>query len=158
MKRFSILQVNCEGCGVLQDPKSWSGTCTTCGRDSFQVEIERSASGWESMDFQEFLAITFGHSNETYGDPYWSTQSFLECGGVLGDEIAEFCSATIEARRKMYIAWKRRDLEASLASGQKICRRCLSIFKAYKNEWNGQGFCSRSCWKAASKAKRALKK
>ena len=88
---------------------------------------------------------------------YWRTQSFLQCGGVSGEEIEEFRSAPMESRRKMYVTWKRRELEATMTSDRRVCERCRVIYKVYENRWNQSGFCSQACSNAAVKAKRSSK-
>jgi hypothetical protein len=83
----------------------------------------------------------------------WSTESLLECEDISGEEITRFCGVSIDERRQMYVAWKRRDLEASLAPSERVCERCRVIYTVYANDWNRRGFCSRSCEGAASKSK-----
>lgn len=151
-KRFSIIQVCCEGCGKLQNPRSWTGLCPGCQAASFRVEIERSASGWQPYSLEEYLAGPRGSNGPS--DPYWKTLSFLMCGGVSGDEITQFCAAPIDTRRTLYIAWKRRELEATLTPDHRICERCRVIYKIYENPWNRLGYCSRSCSHAALKSKK----
>ena|SRR5437762_8063754 len=158
MKRFSLLRVRCESCGQVQGPEGWAGRCVGCGRASFRVVIERAASGWEPFDLDDFMPRP-GYA-ALLNDPaerYWRTQSFLQCGGVSGEEVVEFRSAPIEVRRRMYVRWKRRELEATLTPEQKVCRRCDVIFKAHENEWNRSGFCSRSCHGVSVKSGKAGK-
>jgi hypothetical protein len=152
--RFSIIKVNCEGCGKLQDPAGWSGHCPGCGHSSFRVEIERAASGWEGSNVVDFIPGSYGDLLEdASSDLHWSTQSFLECRGVAGDEIAAFRPAPIELRRRMYVDWKRRELTATRRPDRGICGRCRVIFTIYENEWNRSGFCSRTCLSSASKTR-----
>jgi hypothetical protein len=155
MRRFSIIEVNCEGCRKPQNPDGWSGHCPGCGRGSFHVEIERAASGWESLALEDFMPKP-GYAallDDDASQRYWRTQSFLECAGVSGEEVDNFRSAPVELRRKMYVGWKRRELEARLTPDQRVCGRCGVIFRAFGNAWNRSGYCSRACKSAASKSK-----
>jgi hypothetical protein len=152
MRRFEIVRVSCGGCREVQNPKGWTGACTTCGRDRFRVVIERAASGLESLELEDFIR---GASSDGPADPYWHTESFLQCSGISGVEIAEFCGAPIEERHRMYVSWKRRELESTLTPDQAVCGRCGVIFKIYDNAWNRSGYCSRSCGTAAAKSTRA---
>jgi len=99
-----------------------------------------------------------GLMNDGGGEPYWRTQSFLQCGGVSGEEIEEFRSSAMEPRRQMYVAWKRRELEATMTPDRQVCKRCRVIYKVYENRWNPSGFCSQACGNAATKAKRVPKR
>jgi len=160
MKRFSVLRVKCESCRELQEPKDWAGRCPGCGSDMFHVLIERAASGWESYDVSDLMPGPVGAAGLVSGggaEPYWRTQSFLQCGGVLGEEILEFRSEPMESRRRMYVGWKRRELEATMTPDRRVCERCRVIYKVYENRWNQAGFCSQACGNAAAKAKRATK-
>jgi hypothetical protein len=161
MRRFSLLRVKCESCRQPQEPKDWTGFCPDCGGTSFHVVIERAASGWESFELTDFLPGPTGAegllSDGGGREPYWSTQSFLQCAGVGGEDLMDFRSAPIELRRRMYIEWKRRELETTMPPGRRVCERCRVIYKIYDNRWNQSGFCSQSCSKAAGKAKKASK-
>jgi hypothetical protein len=156
MKRFSLVKVTCESCGKEQAPRRWAGVCTSCEGASFVVEVERAASGWEAFDLEDFLPRPGPTAllDDGPSDLYWRTQSFLECRGVAGREVAAFTMATIEAGRKMYIEWKRRELEGAMSPNQRVCERCRVIFTSYRNKWNLAGFCSRSCAAAAIKSQR----
>jgi hypothetical protein len=131
--------------------------CVGCNRGSFQVELERVASGWESFDLDDFKAILGAAPYPLPRNPFWRSKSFLACSRVSGDEILKFCSMSEAPRRRMYIAWKRRELEATLPSWQGVCKRCQVIYKVYKNDWNRREFCSRSCGAAASRSKKVAK-
>ena len=121
MRWFEIVRVSCEGCGKLQDPDRWPGRCPGCARARFRAEIDRSASGLEAFELVDFIR---GTSSDGPGNPCWRTQTFLTCSGVSGDEIAEFCGAGMDERRRMYVAWKRRELEAALTPDRAACGRC----------------------------------
>jgi len=131
--------------------------CQACKGASFSMEIERSASGWESYDLDDFIPRPgiVALLDDGPSERYWRTQSFLKCKGVSGEEIAAFCAAPIEARRALYVAWKRRELEAALNHDQRVCGRCRVIYTIYRNAWNRSGYCSRSCAAAASKSRSA---
>ena len=158
MRRFSILRVKCESCRKLQEPKGWAGRCPGCSSASFRVVIERAASGWESFDLEDFMPRPeYAALLDDPAERYWRTRSFLQCGGVSGEEIEEFRSAPMETRRRMYVTWKRRELEATMTSDRRVCERCRVIYKVYENRWNQSGYCSQSCGNAAAKAKRVSK-
>jgi hypothetical protein len=159
MRRFSLLRVKCESCKAQQEPKGWAGRCPHCRGESFRVVIERAASGWEPFGLEDFLSRPGPAA--LLDDPmehYWRTESYLQCGGVLGEELVEFRSAPIESRRRMYVEWKRRQLEADLTPDQRICERCRVIYKVFENRWNQSGFCSQACRNAAARAKRVSKR
>ena len=81
------------------------------------------------------------------------THSILNCDDVSGAEIVGFVRAPTEERRRLYVSWKRREIEASLAEGQRVCERCRVVFKIYDNEWNRAGLCSKSCHAAFMKSR-----
>lgn len=154
MRRFEIIGVTCERCREVQKPEGWTGICRTCRRDRFRVVIERAASGFESYELADFIR---GTGSDGPAEPFWHSQSCLKCAGVWGDEIAAFCGASIDARRRLYVAWKRRELESSMSPEQAVCGRCGVIFKVYDNDWNRAGHCSRACGHAAAKSRNAAR-
>ena len=84
---------------------------------------------------------------------YFRTDSLLECDGVRRTEIIEFLAAAVEERRRMYIAWKRREVENNLRADQRICARCKVSYRLYANAWNKAGCCSKACDQAHRKSR-----
>lgn len=158
MKRFRITGSACEECGGAQELKRWRGACPACGGRRFRVEIERSAWGLESFEWVDLIPRpALGRYLRDPVEPFWRTQSFLTCSGVSGAEIAAFLSAPMEARRSQYVGWKRRELEAGLTKRRRVCARCRVVYTIYRNAWNSEGYCSRTCRSAAARADKNAK-
>jgi len=83
---------------------------------------------------------------------HFRTHSFLRCEGVSGDELVAFLAAPIDVRRRMYVAWKRREVESGLDADHLICERCRVSFRVYANAWNKAGRCSKACHQAQMKS------
>jgi hypothetical protein len=86
--------------------------------------------------------------------PYFRTDAFLDCKAVSREGIAGFLDAPLEERIRLYVSWKRQELEASLPADHRICPRCHVEFKVYDNDWGRAGFCSHACHQAAMKSGR----
>jgi hypothetical protein len=153
MNAFDFSGITCDACGAASKP---GRSCSACGKDSFSVEIERSASG---IDLQALFLRSLGtvgafidEATDDHASTYYRTHSFLRCGGIFGSEVVEFMKAPIEERKRMYVGWKRREIEAALDPGRGICDRCGVAFKRYENPWNRAGLCSRTCHHAYQKS------
>ena len=156
MRTFAFSRISCSACGTDQTASKPERRCKGCGRDSFGVEIERSASG---IDLNALVAGSMGtvgafidEASEDHASAYYRTHSFLRCTGIFGAEIAAFMKGSIEERKRLYIGWKRREIEAALGSDHGICDRCGVAFKRYENAWNRAGLCSRTCHQAYLKS------
>lgn len=123
------------------------------GDGTFRVEVERSAWGIEFVPGSPGTVGAFiDEATGDTGSTYYRTHSFLLCDGVSGDEIAAFRKATVEERKRMYIGWKRREVERTLGADHALCDRCGVAFKVYRNAWNRAGLCSRTCHEAWKKS------
>jgi hypothetical protein len=131
------------------------------------VDLERSSSGLNGENLLDAMAnsATSGSgggelgflldvATNDVGGPgiYFSTRTPLACGGVSSLEISEFLTATVDDRTRKYVAWKRREIEASLPQGHRICARCRVSFKGFDNAWGRAGLCSKACYKAFMKS------
>lgn len=76
------------------------------------------------------------------------------CEEVSAGEIASFLASTGDARRDLYIGWKRRDIENASGGEKRICVRCQVPFKPYDNAWNRAGLCSKACFHVHTKSTR----
>jgi hypothetical protein len=153
---FALRLLACSRCKATRTPSRWSSACPECGGGHFTVEIERSAAGievtleggggggWAGLVFDD---------DEGAGITRYRTHSFLRCRDVSGDEIAEFMGASLDRRKRLYIGWKRREVEHGLGHDHAICDRCRVAFKVYPNKWNPAGFCSKSCHAAEMKSR-----
>jgi hypothetical protein len=162
VKRFDLTAVRCSFCGEKQAIPFKGQECRQCPGRTFAVELERSASG---VDVENLLASFFFSPggafgalvNETVGDGdapiYFKTHSLLECDGVSAAEIVSFLATPGAERRKMYVAWKRRELEESIAGDRRICGRCKVSYRVYANTWNKAGYCSNACHQAQRKSR-----
>ena len=161
MVKFEVADLTCEGCGAVVDPARWRAPCPICLHSQFTVQIERSSSGIDEAALAQMLVPGGGWvgafmreaTDDGPASIRFKTHSFLQCQGVSGTEIVSFLSASVEDRRRLYIAWKRREIEATLDSSHRICGRCQVKFRAYSNDWNQAGFCSRVCREAESKSR-----
>ncbi|HVR84358.1 MAG TPA: hypothetical protein VMU54_08610 [Planctomycetota bacterium] len=156
MRNVEVSEVQCDACGGIQPVARWGGACATCGETTFSVEIERSSSGidWSNLvassssglgggDLSLLVDAAFDDAGPS--SPYYRTDAFLRTPGVPCAALKEFLEASLEDRIRLYISWKRREVEASLPPGHRICRRCRGEFKVYDNEWGRAGLCSRVC-------------
>ena len=119
------------------------------------MEIERSASGIDVsalVGSMGTVGALIDEASDDHGSAYYRTHSFLRCGGIFGSEIVAFMKAPIEERKRMFVGWKRREIEATLDADHGICDRCGIAFKRYENPWNRAGFCSKSCHQACQKS------
>jgi len=148
-------------CGEFQEASRWGGACAECGWKIFQVELDRSETMVNlDIDVDDLVDRLF---NPTRGrgliscgspSPRSPSRDVSHCGEVSADEIAAFLAATGEARRDLFIGWKRRDLEENRLGEQRECVRCGVTFKPYDNEWNKAGLCSKACHHVHSKSSR----
>jgi hypothetical protein len=167
VRTIELSEVHCEACQALQPPADWGLRCRTCANSSFRIELERSSSGLNGENLLDALVQTAGSggrggelgllldlATDDQGDPglYFRTQASLSCASVSSQEIAEFLAATVDARIRIYVAWKRREVELSLPEGRRICARCRVSFKVYDNEWGRAGLCSKACYQAFMKS------
>jgi hypothetical protein len=109
--------------------------------------VERSASGVD-VSLSGSAGAVGAFIDEATDDGsgiVFRTHAFLRCKDVTGAEIVEFMEAPIARRRRLYISWKRREVESRLGFDRAICGRCSVAFKVHENEWNGAGFCSKTC-------------
>ena len=163
---FELAEIACMDCGATQAPAKFGATCPSCGGGQFRVEIERSASGMNGENILDALwggatvgggavgeFVNMAMSDDEGSGLYFRTFSHLTCTGVSGAELSGFLGAAIEERRRTYVGWKRRELEAHLAEGQRICERCKVLFKVYDNDWNKAGLCSKSCYHGFMKSR-----
>lgn len=156
MRTFELSKIDCNACGAAQKPSKPERSCTACGKDSFRVEIERSASG---IDLRPLILESMGtmgalieEATDDHASAYYRTHSFLHCTGIFGAEIAVFMQASFDERKRLYVGWKRREIEETLGPDHGICDRCGVAFKRYENEWNRAGLCSRACHQAYLKS------
>ena len=92
-----------------------------------------------------------GQIEADIGHPYFSMVSTVGLDRVSGDRLTRFIRADMSARRQMFVAWKREENEARFLKDEKVCSRCNRKFKAYKNNWNRAGCCSRKCFETSGK-------
>jgi hypothetical protein len=160
MARFDPLRIRCSRCRRDPPVGAFSPRCLACSGARFDLEIERSSWGVDAQELAELLALG---SQTVWGactalaldfdgsiEPVWRTHSVLTLSGLTGDEVREFLQAPVPERSRLYGEWKRREREDRLLPEERVCRRCRIIFRAWKNAWNGAGFCSRACHRAAS--------
>lgn len=159
MNTFEITAYTCTACGRIDTPPWTPFRCVDCGNATFGIEIERSASGVEVAVGNAFggmvgTFVDLASDDAGDGSVYYRTHAFLRCEDVTGEEIVRFLGAPIEERRRLYVVWKRREIESRLGGDEAVCGRCRVSFKVYANGWNRAGFCSRTCRSAELKSLR----
>jgi hypothetical protein len=162
MRSLELSEVHCEACDGSLRNDEWGRPCAACGGTLFRTELKRASSGFDPWaivqlvggsglgDVQALADLAFGDSGSS--GPYYRTEAFLSCTGVTSDDLRLFLAAPLDDRIRTYISWKRRQLEAGLPDGHRICARCQVEFRAYDNEWCRAGFCSKACHRAHVKS------
>ncbi len=166
MRSFDFREVLCESCGRTLGPEEWERDCVACGGKAFSVEIERVSSGYDAsiasyhpgspvygsgmLEVNLLVDLAFG--GDTRRSPYFRTDALLHCNGVSQAAVAEFLASPLEDRIRLYVSWKRREVEAALPPGHRICPRCHVEFKVYDNEWGRAGLCSKACYHVFTKS------
>jgi hypothetical protein len=162
MRRIELSGVRCEGCGGLPAPAEWGRRCPTCGGTVFSVDLERSALGLNGENLVDALLQNVGSCGGEVGflvdvlmddvggsGVYFESHTALACSRVSADEIQDFLGAALEARIRIYIGWKRREVEAAaLPPDHRFCVRCRVAYKVYDNLWGRSGCCSKACHRA----------
>jgi hypothetical protein len=161
MRALELSRVRCMPCGEVQDASRWGSACAECGWKIFRVELDRSETMIDLDNlvdrlFNPFRDRGFLDEETSCGSPSPRPErrDVSSCSEVSADEISAFLASTGEARRDLYIGWKRRDLEAMRFETLQECGRCRLSFKAYANEWNKAGFCSKACFHVHLKSSR----
>jgi hypothetical protein len=155
VKTFKLTEITCGGCGAAQKASKPARSCPACGKETFRVEVERSAWGIEPkavIGSMGTVGAFIDEASDDDGSLFCRTHSLLRCGSVSGTEIATFMKASLEERKRFYIGWKRREVEATLGPDHAICDRCGVAYKIYTNAWNRAGLCSRPCHQAYRKS------
>ncbi len=168
MRTIELFEVRCEACQDRQPQLEWGLRCRSCANASFRVELERSSSGLNGENLLDALVqnaasgngggelgllLAIATDDVGGGGVYFRTHSALACTRVSFQEIEEFRAARADHRTRLYVAWKRRELELSLPEGHRICARCRVAFKVYENEWARSGLCSKACYQAFMKSR-----
>jgi hypothetical protein len=153
MRTFELAKIDCSACGKAPKPSQHGRPCAACGKEFFNVEIERSAWGIELVENSPGTVGAFvDMASDDSTSLFYRTHSFLSCKAILGTEIAAYMKAPLEERKRLYIAWKRREIQAELGPDHAMCDRCGVAFKVYENAWNRAGLCSKACHQAHTKS------
>ena len=152
MANFFLTGIACSECGRAYRPAEVRVACINCFNETYRITIERSAHGVDWVAVGEIaMSLVVQTPESDLGDVTFSMVSTVGLDRVSGERLGRFIRADMEARRKMFVAWKREENEARFLDGKSACSRCNFRFKAYDNRWNRAGYCSRKCLDTSDK-------
>ncbi|HTF56129.1 MAG TPA: hypothetical protein VK661_02580 [Planctomycetota bacterium] len=157
MKRIDLSEIACRSCGTRQDACRFGGRCSTCGKDRFDLRVQRSFRGLDWRGSADallglaalplpFILVDWA-AGETF--PLFASRSEDDLGDLSGEEVSEFLGLADSGRRALFVQWKRRQAEASRPADRHLCGRCAMGFTPVPNPWHGKGYCSRKCLEVA---------